>query len=130
MAILPFLMWIQWASEPRGASVKPKPLQSAGQEAGSQRAVLAVLEFQDEEEAVRIANGTVYGLAAGVFTKDVARAHRVAKKLQAGTVWVNCWNGFDPGAPFGGYRQSGWGREMGPEALELYTQTKCVWVPL
>ncbi|MBI5512785.1 MAG: aldehyde dehydrogenase family protein [Deltaproteobacteria bacterium] len=91
--------------------------------------VLAVLTFTDEDEAVRIANGTTYGLAAGVFTRDVARAHRVARRLQAGTVWVNMWNGFDAAAPFGGFRQSGWGREQGMHALELYTQARCVWVP-
>jgi acyl-CoA reductase-like NAD-dependent aldehyde dehydrogenase len=91
--------------------------------------VLSVMTFADEDEAVRVANGTVYGLAAGVFTRDVARAHRVARRLQAGTVWVNLWNGFDAAAPFGGFRQSGWGREQGMHALELYTQPRCVWVP-
>ena len=90
--------------------------------------VLAVLDFEDEAEALRIANATSYGLVAAVFTSDVGRAHRMAHELSAGVVWINRWNGFDSAAPFGGVKQSGWGREMGRQALELYTQTKCVWV--
>jgi acyl-CoA reductase-like NAD-dependent aldehyde dehydrogenase len=92
--------------------------------------VLAVLTAGDDDEAIALANGTTYGLVGAVFTKDVARAHRMAKKIQAGTVWVNMWNGFDSAAPFGGVKQSGWGREMGARALELYTETKTVWVAL
>ena len=90
--------------------------------------VLAILRFREEAEAIRIANSTVYGLVAAVFTRDIARAHRVARALSAGVVWINRWNGFDSAAPFGGVKQSGWGREMGQHALELYTQTKCIWV--
>jgi phenylacetaldehyde dehydrogenase len=72
------------------------------------------------------ANQTNYGLAAGVWTSDLAKAHRTAKALRAGTVWVNCYNVFDAALPFGGYKESGWGREMGAEALELYTEVKSV----
>jgi acyl-CoA reductase-like NAD-dependent aldehyde dehydrogenase len=92
--------------------------------------VLAVLTAKDDDDAVALANGTTYGLVGAVFTKDVARAHRMAQKIAAGTVWVNMWNGFDSAAPFGGVKQSGWGREMGARALELYTETKTVWVAL
>ena len=92
--------------------------------------VLAVLTAQDDDEAVALANGTTYGLVGAVFTKDVARAHRMARSIAAGTVWINLWNGFDSAAPFGGVKQSGWGREMGARALELYTETKTVWVAL
>jgi acyl-CoA reductase-like NAD-dependent aldehyde dehydrogenase len=92
--------------------------------------VLAVLAAGDDDEAVALANGTTYGLVGAVFTRDVARAHRMAKRIAAGTVWVNLWNGFDSAAPFGGVKQSGWGREMGAHALDLYTETKAVWVQL
>jgi len=92
--------------------------------------VLSVIPFDTEEEAVRIANDSAYGLAAGVHTKDLNRAHRVASRIQAGTVWVNCYNQYDPSVPYGGYRASGFGRECGPESLESYTQTKSVWIGL
>ncbi|WP_027004782.1 aldehyde dehydrogenase family protein [Conexibacter woesei] len=72
------------------------------------------------------ANATSYGLASGVWTKDLAKAHRTARALRAGTVWINCYNVFDAALPFGGYKESGWGREMGAEALELYTEVKSV----
>jgi phenylacetaldehyde dehydrogenase len=72
------------------------------------------------------ANRTNYGLAAGVWTSDLSKAHRTAKALRAGTVWINCYNVFDAALPFGGYKESGWGREMGAEALELYTEVKSV----
>jgi phenylacetaldehyde dehydrogenase len=75
-------------------------------------------------------NDTLYGLAAGLWTRDVSRAHRVARAIRAGTVWVNCYNVFDAALPFGGYKQSGWGREMGAQALELYTETKAVCVQI
>jgi acyl-CoA reductase-like NAD-dependent aldehyde dehydrogenase len=89
--------------------------------------VLSVLSFRDEDEAVRLANSTVYGLVSAVWTKDMGRALRMAKRIKAGSVWLNMWNGFDSASPFGGYGQSGWGREMGVHALELYTETKSVW---
>jgi phenylacetaldehyde dehydrogenase len=74
----------------------------------------------------RVANDTPYGLGAGIWTKDISKAHALAKKIRAGTVWINCYNIFDAALPFGGYKQSGWGREMGHEALEAYTEVKAV----
>jgi len=88
--------------------------------------VLSVIAFDDEEEAIAIANDTQYGLAAGVWTNDIRKAHRTAAELKAGTVWINCYNVFDAALPFGGYKESGWGREMGEDALELYTEVKAV----
>jgi len=92
--------------------------------------VLAVMDFDDVEQAIARANDSVYGLAAGVWTRDLARAHHVASRLEAGTVWVNTYNVYDTAAPFGGYKQSGFGREMGMHALESYTQVKTVWIEL
>jgi aldehyde dehydrogenase (NAD+) len=92
--------------------------------------VLATIEFADVEEAIARANQSSYGLAAAVWTKDIKKAHYVARKLQAGTVWINTYNVYDTAAPFGGYKQSGFGREMSQHALEHYTQVKSVWVDL
>jgi phenylacetaldehyde dehydrogenase len=92
--------------------------------------VVCAIPFSDPNEVLEAANNNVYGLAAAVWTRDVAKAHRIASELRAGTVWVNCYNIFDAALPFGGYKQSGWGREMGPEALELYTETKAVCVQI
>ncbi len=90
--------------------------------------VVSAIPFKDENDAVLQGNQTVYGLAAGVWTKDVSKAHKVARALKAGTVWINCYGQIDPTSPFGGYKQSGFGRELGKHSLELYTQVKQVWL--
>jgi len=92
--------------------------------------VLATIEFADVDEAIARANATSYGLAAAVWTRDIKKAHYVARRLQAGTVWINTYNTYDTAAPFGGYKQSGFGREMSVHALQHYTQVKSVWVDL
>jgi len=92
--------------------------------------VLCVLPYADEAEAVRLANDSPYGLSAGVWTGDYERGIEVAEKLRAGTIWINNWHQIDPALPFGGYKQSGLGRELGPEALAEYTETKHVHVDL
>jgi acyl-CoA reductase-like NAD-dependent aldehyde dehydrogenase len=93
--------------------------------------VLSTIRFrEDEAEAIRLANDNPYGLAAAVWTSDVKKAHRVARALKAGTVWVNAYNMYDAAASFGGYKMSGLGRELGPHGLEAYTQIKSVWVDL
>ena len=88
--------------------------------------VVVAMPFSSTEEIIPRANDNVYGLAAGIWTRDISKAHRMAESLQAGTVWINCYNIFDAALPFGGYKQSGWGREMGHEVLNNYTQTKAV----
>ncbi|HUR36401.1 MAG TPA: aldehyde dehydrogenase family protein [Terriglobales bacterium] len=88
--------------------------------------VVTAIPFKDVDDVITQGNDTAYGLAAGVWTRDISKAHRVADKLKAGTVWINCYNIFDAAMPFGGYKQSGWGREMGHDAIELYTQKKAV----
>ena len=88
--------------------------------------VVVAMPFSSVEEIVPRANDNVYGLAAGIWTRDISKAHRMAEAFQAGTVWINCYNIFDAALPFGGYKQSGWGREMGHEVLNNYTQTKAV----
>ncbi len=92
--------------------------------------VLAAIDFVGVDEAIARANDSIYGLAAGIWTRDIKKAHYVASKLQAGTVWVNTYNVYDTAAPFGGYKQSGFGREMSRDALDYYTQVKTVWVDL
>ncbi|HEY9284917.1 MAG TPA: aldehyde dehydrogenase family protein [Pyrinomonadaceae bacterium] len=92
--------------------------------------VTSVITFSDEEELIKQANETIYGLSAGIWTKDITRAHSFAKKVRAGVIWINTYNMFNAAMPFGGYKQSGYGREMGRHALDLYTQVKSVWVDL
>ncbi|MBX9691093.1 MAG: aldehyde dehydrogenase family protein, partial [Cyanobacteria bacterium] len=92
--------------------------------------VLAVLPFEGENDVVKQANAVRFGLSAAVWTQDVKKAHRFASELQAGTVWVNCYNVFDPAVPFGGYKMSGYGRELGKHSIELYSNVKAVWMSL
>jgi len=92
--------------------------------------VIAAMPYDDLDDVIDRANDTHYGLAAGVWTRDVAKAHYIANNLKAGTVWVNCYNVFDAASPFGGYKQSGLGREMGSYALDNYTEVKSVWISL
>lgn len=92
--------------------------------------VLSTIEFENVDEAIREANKNPYGLAAAVWTRDIAKAHRIARRLEAGTVWINTYNNYDPAAAFGGYKMSGYGRELSMHALESYTQVKSVWVNL
>ena len=92
--------------------------------------VAAVIPVNDVDEAIKVANDTIYGLAAAVWTNDVTKAHRVARGIKAGTVWVNTAGNVDPSVSFGGYKQSGFGRELGRHSMETYTQTKSVWMNL
>jgi aldehyde dehydrogenase (NAD+) len=92
--------------------------------------VMSIIKFKDIEEVVERANNTAYGLAAGVWTRDVAKVHAIANNVRAGTVWVNCYDVFDAAAPFGGFKQSGIGREMGEYGLQQYTEVKTVTVKL
>jgi len=92
--------------------------------------VLGITTFKDMDEAIHIANSSIYGLAAAVWTRDIGKAHRAAHRLRAGTVWINTYHNLDTASPFGGYKQSGYGRELGKYALDLYTQIKSVWVSL
>jgi acyl-CoA reductase-like NAD-dependent aldehyde dehydrogenase len=92
--------------------------------------VVSVITFENEDDLIKQANEVVFGLSAGIWTQDITRAHRFAKAVKAGTVWINTYNMFNAASPFGGYKQSGYGREMGKHALEMYTQVKSVWVDL
>jgi phenylacetaldehyde dehydrogenase len=92
--------------------------------------VVTVMPFSDVDDLVAKANNTEYGLAAAVWTRDIKKAHHIAHELRAGTVWINCYGVLDSAMPFGGYKQSGWGREMGHQMLELYTETKSVCTPI
>ena len=92
--------------------------------------VMSVLKFKDVDEIVDRANNTFYGLAAAVWTRDIAKAHSLAAKIRAGTVWINCYDVFDAAAPFGGFKMSGIGRELGEKGLDAYTEDKTVTVSL
>jgi acyl-CoA reductase-like NAD-dependent aldehyde dehydrogenase len=92
--------------------------------------VAVLIPFKDENDAILQGNDTTYGLGAGVWTKDISRAHKVARALKAGSVWVNCYGVVDTGMPFGGYKQSGFGRECSRHVLDLFTQVKSVYIKL
>ena len=91
---------------------------------------MVALPFKDLNQILPVANDTIYGLAAGIWTRDLSKAHLLATHLHAGTVWINCYNVFDAALPFGGYKESGWGREMGHEVLNNYTEVKSVCIKL
>lgn len=119
----------------RGYFVEPTVIVDANQDMKIVREeifgpVVVAQPFDDLDEIAAIANNTVYGLAAGIWTRDISKAHKLAKLLRAGTVWVNCYSVFDAALPFGGYKQSGWGREMGHEVLNNYTEVKAVTIGL
>ena len=88
--------------------------------------VVCAIPFRDLPDAIAKGNDSPYGLSAGVWTRDIRKAHQAAAALEAGTVWVNCYNAFDNASPWGGFKQSGWGREKGPYGLDLFTQIKSV----
>ena len=90
--------------------------------------VVSALRFHDESEAIRLANDTRFGLAAGIFSKDIGRALRVTKAIRSGIIWVNTYRVVSPLAPFGGYKNSGYGRESGLQAIYDYTRPKTVWL--
>merc|ERR1719446_16649 len=92
--------------------------------------VMQLMKFSTLEEAIQRANNTHYGLAAGICTRDIGTALAAASDLEAGTVWINCYDNFDMAAPFGGFKESGWGREKGEYALENFTEVKCVMMPM
>jgi aldehyde dehydrogenase (NAD+) len=92
--------------------------------------VMSIMKFKEMDELVERANKTIYGLAAAVWTRDIGKAHHVANNVRAGTVWVNCYDVFDAGAPFGGFKQSGIGRELGEYGLQQYSEIKTVTVKL
>jgi acyl-CoA reductase-like NAD-dependent aldehyde dehydrogenase len=92
--------------------------------------VLATLTFRDQDDAVRIANDTIYGLGSAIWTSNINTAHKMAKSIRAGSVWVNCYNGGDITTPFGGYRQSGFGRDKSLHAIDKYTELKTTWIQL
>ena len=115
----------------RGYFVQPTVLTDTNRDMSVEREeifgpVVCAIPFDSQEEIIAPANETNYGLAAGVFTNDLSKAHRTAKRLRAGTVWINTYHVFDAAMPFGGYKESGWGREMGHQVLNNYLETKSV----
>ena len=90
--------------------------------------VISAIPFTDIDEVIQRGNATTFGLGSGVWTRDVGKAHRLAKAIRAGSVWVNCYQAMDPAVPFGGYKMSGYGRESGRQHLEEYLNTKAVWI--
>jgi acyl-CoA reductase-like NAD-dependent aldehyde dehydrogenase len=122
-------------AHPKGYFIKPTVLEGVNNQMTVAREeifgpVVCAIPFKNQDDLHRQANDTVYGLSAGIWTRDIGKAHRLAKEIKAGTIWVNCYNCFDAASPFGGFKQSGFGRELGKYALELYTQVKSVWVSL
>jgi acyl-CoA reductase-like NAD-dependent aldehyde dehydrogenase len=92
--------------------------------------VVTTRHFSSVDDLIAQAHDTAYGLSAGLWTKNMNVAHEIARRLRAGTIWINCYNAFDVAVPFGGYKESGFGRELGKAALDLYTEQKAVWVGL
>jgi aldehyde dehydrogenase (NAD+) len=90
--------------------------------------VISAISFKDGDDLVARANATMFGLGSGVWTRDVSKAHKLAKAIRAGSVWVNCYQAMDPAVPFGGYKMSGYGRESGQQHLEEYLNVKAVWI--
>jgi aldehyde dehydrogenase (NAD+) len=122
-------------AHPKGYFIKPTILEGVNNRMIVAREeifgpVVCAIPFKDHNDLKLQANDTVYGLSAGIWTRDIGKAHRLAKEIKAGTIWVNCYNCFDAASPFGGFKQSGFGRELGKYAIELYTQVKSVWVSL
>ena len=116
----------------RGCYVEPTVVRAAPDARVSREEVfgpfVAVTTFRDDDEAIAIANSTEYGLGGGLWTRDLQRAHRVAAAMRCGMVWINCYKRVNPGSPFGGVGGSGYGREMGFEAMHDYTEARSVWV--
>ena len=116
----------------RARGIEPTIVESRPQARAAQEEVfgpfMVVHTFKTDEEALEIANGTAYGLGSGLWTTNLSRAHRVARELRAGMVWVNSYKRVNPGSPFGGVGVSGYGREMGFEAMREYSETKATWI--